>query len=392
MSTTYAVQCFNCLSDYDALEAIWCSCNPQRPTKVCPFCMGCFCAAGEELRKSFWDGAPQELRQEIDTLSECRMLLGEMLVRAGLITTTQLLEALTLQKADGRRLGEILVDSGALPPDRLERFLQSQHTVMAVDVARARVDATTLQKLGVERCLAERILPLEAESFRDRRVMTLAMADPSDGAALQRVVNATGHQVIPGAAPAEAIVAVIRSIFPEGSAAVAPAPTRAEAAPTEGDGAAVGLLSMAIRRRASHLHIQGKARHQKVFFRIDGTLYLDRANSTLAARQALATLREMAGIDEGRLAGRATFELDGVEHSLIVRTRSGKDGEDLSVKILDPVTFPPRLEELGYPDDVAARIRAALERPRGLILVSSPPFSGSSSTLYALVMEAAGQG
>ena len=134
MPETYLTQCFNCLSEFDAIDAVWCSCNPQHPTKVCPFCLGCFCAAGEPFKDAFWGRAPEALRKEIDTLAESRMLLGEMLVRSGIITTTQLLEALNKQKADGRRIGEILVDNGAVPADRLEKFLQSQHTVTSIDV------------------------------------------------------------------------------------------------------------------------------------------------------------------------------------------------------------------------------------------------------------------
>src|SRR5262245_585563 len=153
MPEPYLTQCFNCLSEFDAHEAIWCSCNPQHPTKVCPFCLGCFCASPEGFRATFWSHAPETLRKEIETLSESRMLLGEMLVRSGITTTTQLLEALNKQKADGRRIGEILVDDGALPAERLEKFLQSQHTVTSIDVGRARVDATMIRKLGVDRCL-----------------------------------------------------------------------------------------------------------------------------------------------------------------------------------------------------------------------------------------------
>src|SRR5262245_35810461 len=64
MPETYLTQCFNCLSEFDALEAVWCSCNPQHPTKVCPFCLGCFCAAGEPFKDNFWGRAPEALRRE----------------------------------------------------------------------------------------------------------------------------------------------------------------------------------------------------------------------------------------------------------------------------------------------------------------------------------------
>lgn len=353
MSDGYLVQCFNCLSDFDALEAVWCSCNPQRPTKVCPFCLGCFCAAGQQFKDSFWKGAPASLHDEINLLSQSRMLIGEMLVRAGLITTSQLVEALNRQKQEGRRIGQILVESGALTPDRLDSFLKSQHTVTAVDMQRARVDALLLRRLGVDQCLKERILPLESEAFRDRQIMTLVMADPSNMAALERVMDLTGYQVIPGLAPVDAIVAAIRSIFPQGSATPDAPPERIEElALPPGDGVETTaariaqmvpkkILQVAIKRRSTHLHIQNQSGVMKVFHRIDGTLYLDRARPPAEAAEALGAFTIMAGLggepSQVPRCGRAQVSVDGMDYNLVVRSRPGREGHELSVKIIDPL-------------------------------------------------------
>ena len=391
------VQCFSCLSDFDALEAVWCSCNPQRPTKVCPFCLGCFCAAGEEFKEAFWRDAPETLREETRTLAQSRMLIGEMLVRAGVITTTQLLTALQIQKEDGRRLGEILVDSGWLPPDRLERFLHSQQTVAAVDITRARVDAMMLRKLGVEQCLRERVLPLEAEAFRDRHIMTLAMADPSDTASIERVMTITGYQIIPGVAPAEAIESAIRSIFPHGTATTPGEPALVEEGPGDPDEAlAVSMVAAGLKRRASHIQIQSRAGSLTVSYRIDGVLYIDRGRTVLEAAEATAAFKRLAGLEapssSGRRAGQAVVRTEESEQQLIVRTRAGADGEELTVKLINPVVFPPRLDDLGLPADLIEKLRPALEGDNGLVLVSSPPQSGGTSLVYALVMELAALG
>jgi len=394
MRPSYSIQCFNCLSEFDAIEAIWCSCNPQHPTKVCPFCLGCFCAAGEKFKDGFWRDAPPSLREELETLSQSRMLIGEMLVRSGMLTTSQLLDALNRQKTDGRRLGEILVDTGVLTAARLEQFLKSQHTVTAIDVTRARVDAMMIRKLGVERCIEKHVLPLEAEAFRDRHIMTLAMADPSNAAEVERVMQATGYQVIPGAASAEAIVAVIRSIFPPGSE-IAP-PSRRPVPPAPAGRECAALLMRALQRRASHLQIQSQGGSLKVFYRIDGALYLDRAPGTPDLSAAVDGFKSMAGLEPAAQgaprAGRAPVTLDGCEYHVIVRTRPGREGEDLMVKLLDPMSFPPRLDELTLPAEVLDRARRALDLPSGLLVVSAPPSSGAASTFYGLITEMISQG
>ena len=396
MPEIHLVQCFNCLSDFDALEAIWCSCDPQHPSKVCPFCLGCFCAAGQEFKEAFWRSAPPSMRNEVETLSRSRMLIGEMLVRAGLITTPQLLEALNRQKISGRRLGEILVETEALDMDRLQGFLQSQHTAIVVDLARARIDAMLLRRLGIDQCLRERMLPLEPEAFRDRHIMTLVMADPSNASAIDRVMKATGYQVIPGVAPGEAIVSAIRSIFPQGSATPSSEQRSEEQDPAPADPAPRKILLQAAGRRASHVQIQNRNGTTRVYYRIDGTLYLDRACPAADAAAALTGFKMIAGLgDDSKTVprvGRAVVSLEGMDHWILVRTRPEREGEELSVKLLDPVGFPPHLDDLGLPGPVVERFRDILQKDSGLLVISAPPLSGASSTVYALAMEVAGQG
>jgi len=392
--TEYLVQCFNCLSEYDATDAVWCSCNPQNPTKVCPFCLGCFCAADEATRARFWDAAPKHLHDEIRTLSQSRMPIGEMLVHQGLITTSQLLDALNRQKVDGRRLGEILVDSGALPADRLETFLRTQHTAMSVDLSRTRVDAVVLARLGVERCIEDRILPLESEAFRDRQIMTLAMADPSNTGIVEQVMTATGCQVIAGVAPAEQIIGVIRSIFPEGTAAGAAGPDSMAASAAAGD-VMSRAVAVAVRSRASHIQFQRGSNRSRMVFRIDGSPYIDRGRAEGELLETMEAFRSAAGLGPSgaqAAAGSASVTLDGVEHPIIVRSRAGAGNEEMIVKVIDPIRFPPRLEELSFPPEVEQKLRGAIGWGTGLLIVASPRLSGASSALYALLIEILAEG
>ncbi len=397
MSDSYPTQCFNCMSPFDALEAVWCSCNPQRPTKVCPYCMGCFCAAGDEYRERFWKDAPPRLEEERSLLAESRMLIGDLLVRAGAITTTQLLEALTAQKEDdGRRLGEILVESGALDPARLDAFLHSQHTVMPADLSRARIDAALLATLGVEECLKDRIVPLEAETFRDHYIMTLAMADPSHAAAIERVQEITGYRVIPAVAAADEIEACIRAIYPEGSLASAEGsvvgPRRRDIVVR--DPACEKVLLAAIRRRASHIHILDRSDGPALFYRIDGMVFRDRSCTGEEAAAVRDSFRAVSGLAERGAppAGRAVLPWRGLEYTLIIRHRSGPRGtEQFSIKLLDPIAFPPRLDELGFGSGVVDTMRDYLNRDSGLVIVSSPAWSGGFSTVWALATDVISQ-
>jgi type IV pilus assembly protein PilB len=130
---TYAVKCWNCLGEFDALNAVWCSHDPKNPTKLCPFCFRCFCDASEKYKQEFWKHAPPRLQDELVTLNKSKDRLGDVLIRLKKITTPQLLEALVEQKESGQRLGEILVRRGVVRPDDVESAVRSQGTSPLVD-------------------------------------------------------------------------------------------------------------------------------------------------------------------------------------------------------------------------------------------------------------------
>ncbi len=123
---TFLTTCWNCLGEFDALNAVWCSDDPKNPTKLCPFCFRCFCAASERYKEEFWSRAPQRMQDELATLQKSKDRLGDVLIRMKKITTPQLLEALVEQKNTGNRLGEILVDRGLVKPDDVAVALRTQ--------------------------------------------------------------------------------------------------------------------------------------------------------------------------------------------------------------------------------------------------------------------------
>src|SRR5262245_59315343 len=123
---TYIATCWNCLGEFDALNAVWCSHDPKSPTKLCPFCFRCFCDGSEKYKQEFWKRAPARLVEEFQTLNRSKDRLGDILIRMKKITTPQLLEALVEQKNTGKRLGEILVDRGLIKPDDVAVALRSE--------------------------------------------------------------------------------------------------------------------------------------------------------------------------------------------------------------------------------------------------------------------------
>jgi type IV pilus assembly protein PilB len=126
VAPAYPVTCWNCLGEFDAIGAVWCSDDPKNPTKLCPFCLRCFCDASAEYKQQFWRRAPAQLVDELQTLSRSQDRLGDILIRMKKITTPQLLEALVEQRETGTKLGEILMARRFVSRQDVDAALRSQ--------------------------------------------------------------------------------------------------------------------------------------------------------------------------------------------------------------------------------------------------------------------------
>jgi type IV pilus assembly protein PilB len=129
----YVVRCWNCLNDFESVEAVWCSCDPKHPSKLCPFCLHCFCPADDGYKRRFWDNAPAALQDEVAMLERSLDRLGEILVRNQKLKTPQLLQALREQERTGGLLGKILLQRGWVTQFDIDDALRYQGYQPLVD-------------------------------------------------------------------------------------------------------------------------------------------------------------------------------------------------------------------------------------------------------------------
>lgn len=159
---TYLTTCWNCLSEFDALGAVWCSDDPKNPTKLCPFCFRCFCEATDAYKQEFWRKAPTRLKEELNTLHKSRDRLGDILIRQRKLTTSQLLEALVEQKTTGQRLGEILVQRGRVSAADIDNALRTQGVNPLTDTHGVAVAASPVWEQSGPEAILDYILTLAA--------------------------------------------------------------------------------------------------------------------------------------------------------------------------------------------------------------------------------------
>ena len=138
----------------------------------------------------------------IKTLRAKHPLLGEMLLRAGVITQQQLSMVLVIQERARKRLGEILLSEGIITSSRRAEALSEQLKLPLLSLAEEEPEPEAIQL--VPRNIAARLnlLPLRIEA--DGRLL-IAMADPLDILAQDEVQMMVSGGIRIGVATQESI-------------------------------------------------------------------------------------------------------------------------------------------------------------------------------------------
>lgn len=149
------------------------------------------------------------------------------------------------------------------------------------------------------------------------------------------------------------------------------------------------ILKEGLRRKASDIHIESFGSRVQIRYRIDGDLI---HSYPVAPEQfpAIATrIKVMAGLNimESRLPqdGRLSVTHEGISSDMRISVIPSAGGSSIVMRLLKQETAVPELEELGYSDEVLARIRSICANPHGLFLLTGPTGTGKSTTLAALL-------
>jgi general secretion pathway protein E len=151
------------------------------------------------------------------------------------------------------------------------------------------------------------------------------------------------------------------------------------------------LIAAASDARASDIHIEPTEDKLAIRFRIDGVLQ-DRDPLSAAMRGPIVSrIKVMAGLNiaERRLPqdGRLRIAVRGHDIDLRIATTPAIHGESVVMRILDRSKLALDFVSLGFDPELTAQLRAAVNRPYGIVLVTGPTGSGKTTTLYAALAE-----
>jgi type IV pilus assembly protein PilB len=337
--------------------------------------------------------------------------LGDRLVAEKLISSDQLQRALAEQKGSAEKLGTILVRLGFITEDSLVSFLSKQYAIPAITVAQVDPDPDVLKLVPEQIAKKHGVLPIK----RMGNTLTLAMADPTNVFALDDVGFMTGLQIQPVVASEAAIRKAFERLYDTGASVTDMMSELEEAdadvevveggeeAFTKADifdlkesadeAPVVRLINMiltdAIRRGASDIHLEPYEKVFRVRFRIDGVLHEimtppKRLEAALTSRvKIMATL----DIAERRLPqdGRIKLRYHQREIDFRVSTLPTIFGEKTVMRILDKEALQLDLSALGFDPWSLEQFTKAIHSPYGMILITGPTGSGKTTTLYSAI-------
>ncbi len=343
--------------------------------------------------------------------------LGDLLVKEKVITPEQLEQATKLQKDSHTRLASALVKLGFLSDEDVTNFLSRQYGVPAINLSYFEIDPAVVKLIPYETAKRYQILPLS----RVGASLTIAMVDPTNVFAMDDIKFMTGFNIEPVVASESSILEGIEKAYGVSKEAEleqvmqsmndAGESTDVEVQAEEqelelkelekaADEAPIVklvnlVLTDAVKRGASDIHMEPYEKEFRVRFRIDGVLQLI-MNPPLKLKDAITSrLKIMAKLDisEKRLPqdGRIMLKMQiaGKKKQLDFRVSTLPTlwGEKIVLRLLDKENLRLDMTKLGFEQESLDKFQKAILKPYGMVLVTGPTGSGKTNTLYSSISQ-----
>ena len=342
--------------------------------------------------------------------------IADALVEDGLLSIKQVEELMEQQKKEGTRFIKLVLEKSYISEQDMTVSMGRVLNVPPVNLNRVSVPADVTDLLPREVAHNHKVVPISRLANR----LFLAMADPLNVLAIDDVKRITRLDVSPMIASEKAIVDKLNNIDASRSGSIEDIILDAKKRKDESgetDIVAVReafeevnldqlaasseeapviklanlILVQAVKDRASDVHIEPFQNMVRLRYRVDGVL-MDATPPPKQMQLALASrFKIMSSLDiaERRLPqdGRMRLRVGGKDYDLRVSVMPTVHGEKIVLRVLDKTNLSASIDKLGLDTDTFQQVKAAIDAPHGLILVTGPTGSGKTTTLYSALNE-----
>jgi type IV pilus assembly protein PilB len=337
-----------------------------------------------------------------------RRKLGQILVDLGYLTEDQLWDVLEEQKqSPGEVIGRVAVRMGMVTDNQVTEALAEQWGMQVVNLPETTIPPKVLELVPETMATVYKVMPISLKND----VLTVAMSDPQNIAALDDLRNFLGMEVRGAvsnethvqnaieryyAGKQESIEEVIGELEDDEELAenargysLGSMEEMADAAPIR------KLLNMvlllAIKDQASDIHFEPFEDEFKIRVKADGMLYEMVPPPRHLANAIVTRIKVMSNLDisERRLPqdGRIELNVGGNSVDLRVSVLPTLFGESVVMRVLDRTVVQLDLNKIGMAPNILSKFRQIIRRPNGIVLVTGPTGSGKTTTLYSALNE-----
>ncbi len=334
--------------------------------------------------------------------------LGGMLVKAGKITQKELDQALQIQEKTSGKLSEILIEIGAVADEEdLFQFVGKQLNIGALRLSDVELNPEVVKLIPLDIARKFNVIVIS----KIGKTLIVAISDPNNIYVLDAIKFITGCNIQPVISPEKsihkaietyykdsgAIDEILKGLEDEGLEVI-----ESEELPSEQDLQSQvqdkplvrlvdGIITDAIRRNASDIHIECYEKRIRVRYRVDGLLQ-EMAPLPFKYRAAIVSrIKIMADLDisERRLPQDGRIKVRVGDRAIDIRLSVLPTifGEKVVMRILDPRSLMVDLTKLGFPEKGLKEFTRAIRLPYGMILVTGPTGSGKTTTLYSALKQ-----
>ena len=326
-----------------------------------------------------------------------RKKIGEMLMEAGHIAEKELTIGLAEQKKRGKRIGQVLIELGYLTEDKLLPVLGKQLKVPFVDLKKVEVKPEVLKMIPEKIARKHLLIPI---SF-DGKSLMIGMADPLDVFIIDEIQFQNNCEVVRAICSENQINENLDKLYVAGAMAEALSSIGSDGQASAGEIDALKkagddtpiiklcnlILTQAVQKGASDIHIEPDEGELRVRFRIDGCLSISMTLQPEAQASLVSRLKILSSMDisERRIPqdGRIQMTIMDKPIDFRVSTIPVSFGEKVCLRILDKTNVQVSLDQMGFTPYNYEILKKSIASPNGMCLVTGPTGSGKTTTLYA---------
>ncbi|MDD5737341.1 MAG: GspE/PulE family protein [Candidatus Omnitrophica bacterium] len=338
-----------------------------------------------------------------------REKIAEVLVSKGFISKEKLEEAIKAQHDKGGNLSKILVEKGLVNENELLSVFSQEFGITPINLSKYKIEKEIISLVPEKVARLYHLIPVSKIGNR----MTVAMSDPLNIFALDDLKILTRYEIDPVLATDKDIKEAIAAYYGEetlsinkivqdvGSDDVEVMSSNEDEERFDVSELAIEsqkapilkmvdvIVSEALKRRASDIHIEPLEKDMRIRYRIDGALneFLHLPKSNQAAVLTRVKIMSDMDITEWRLPqdGRFKVRMDEREIDFRVSTLPLVHGEKVVCRVLDKQSIKVSPEKLGFLPKTLEELKEAISKPYGMFLVTGPTGSGKSTTLYSIL-------